>query len=127
MSVSIRSLDRKPWKILALSGRVDAFSDKRVVAGLKNSAPLGVWIALDLSGCEFMSLWALKEVAAWGREQETAGGQFVVLSPRESIRRQLDVFIGPQLTVYSSLQQLEVETFYKIQRGSLVERQTPSS
>ena len=123
MSISIRtsvqsfsSYPEHSWTIVSLAGRVDAFADKRTVAGLKMSAPLGSWIALDLSQCEFLSIWALKEVAGWAIEQQRAQGRLVILSPNEGIRRQLDVFIGQGLVIYQDWATLEIDTFYRLQR-----------
>lgn len=128
MSVSIRTHDQKvgdslssSWRIVTLAGRVDAFADKRTLAGLKMAAPLGSsaapsWTALDLSQCDFLSLWALKEIAQWAQEQTRAGGRFVVLSPNESIRRQLDVFVGQGLVIYPDWATLEIDTFYLLQK-----------
>jgi anti-anti-sigma regulatory factor len=128
MSISIRtsvhsftgnmsSNPEQSWIIVSLAGRVDAFADKRTVAGLKMSAPSpSSWVALDLSKCEFLSIWALKEVAGWAIEQQRANGRLVILSPNESIRRQLDVFIGQGLVIYQDWATLEIDTFYRLQR-----------
>ncbi|MBX2995683.1 MAG: hypothetical protein KF681_12710 [Bdellovibrionaceae bacterium] len=137
MSVSIRTLDQKvgenssySWRIVTLAGRVDAFADKRTVAGLKMAAPLSpqgpegppAWTALDLSQCDFMSIWALKEIAQWAQDQRRAGGRLVVLSPNQAIRRQLDVFVGQGLVIYPDWATLEIDTFYLIQKDQAKRR-----
>ncbi|MFN7729470.1 MAG: hypothetical protein ACK5P7_09975 [Bdellovibrio sp.] len=111
------------WIIVSLAGRVDAFADKRTIAGLKMSVPSpSSWVALDLSKCDFLSIWALKEVARWAIEQQRAQGRLVILSPNESIRRQLDVFIGQDLVIYQDWSKIEIDTFYRLQREAAANR-----
>lgn len=118
MSVSLHVSERNSWRVLSLTGRVDAFSDKRIVSHLRQLAPEGIdQLALDLSSCEFLSLWALMEIGHWARELKEQGRDFAILSPSDGVLKQLNVFVGNRVRVTKNLDDLQVETFYRHERA----------
>jgi anti-anti-sigma regulatory factor len=118
MSVSLHVSERNQWLVLSLSGRVDAFSDKRLAANLRAAGRPSAGVVLDLSRCEFLSLYFQKSLLAWKKELVQTGGDLMLLSPAESIRRQLDIFMGRELRIYDSWDTLEIESFYKQSRSA---------
>lgn len=117
MSISLKLFQQNSWTVLALAGRVDAFSDRRVFASLKMSAADSKRIVLDLNQCDFLSIWILKELVQWSRELESEAKQMVIICIPENISRQIQSFIGiKQFKIYSNFTELEVETFYSDQK-----------
>ena len=120
MSVSLHVSQRHHWQVLTLSGRIDAFSDRRIVAVLRQAVlKPGASIALDLSSCEFLSLYTLKSLLEWNEQISKDGGRFIIFSPAECICRQLDIFLGRQLTVAWAWEALEIEAFYQNMKRSV--------
>lgn len=117
MSISLKLFQQNSWLVLVLAGRVDAFSDRRVLASIKMSAADSKRIALDLNQCDFLSIWILKELVLWSRELESEAKQLVIVCIPENISRQIQSFIGiKQFKIYSNFTELEVETFYSDQK-----------
>lgn len=126
MSVSLHVSERNQWRVLTLSGRVDAFSDKRIVMNLRQSVPRpSCPVVLDLQKCEFLSIWALRSLLSWKEEVTAAGGRLVLMSPPDGLRRQLDVFLGRGLEIFYSWEALEIETFFQSLKGSSAEEPAP--
>lgn len=117
MSVALHVSERNSWRVLTLTGRVDAFSDKRIFSNLRQvAAAASDPLALDLSGCEFLSLWALMEVGNWAQELKAQGRDFAILSPSDGVLKQLNVFVGNRVQVTKNLDDLQVECFFRRSR-----------
>jgi anti-anti-sigma factor len=115
MSVSLHISDRNHWRVLTLAGRVDAFADKRILSNVRQAIPnLKSQVVLDLKACDFLSLFALKSLGDWAQELKIAGGQLLVMGPNESLRRQLDVFLGRSMEIATTWEDLEIQAFYQM-------------
>lgn len=121
MSVSISVSEHNSWKVLRVTGRVDAFCDKRILAHLRQLAAEPSDLVLDLSACEFLSIWALRSLMQWADELKTSEHQLVLLTPADGVLRQLKVFVGNRLPISWDLSNLEVESFYRQRRKAPVE------
>ena len=119
MSVSFHISERKSWQVVSLSGRVDAFSDRRVLKSLRQSLPRPAELVFDLSQCEFLSTWALQQLEIWAAELKIAHKTLVIFCPTDSIRRQLNQSVKVRFPIFYEWDSLEIEAYYRLARAEI--------
>ncbi len=99
---------RPGWVGLKISGRVDAFNDRRIIQAIESSVGANQSIALDLSSCEFLSLQMLKFLSDINRQLGRNGGELGLVRPNHNVRRQIEIFLGTKsFRVYDSINDLQ--------------------
>ena len=118
-NLEIQTTEKGSYCVITLKGRIDAFSDRRLLKALKPiSETTRRWIALDLSQVEFLSLWALKEIHNWSLEMRLEQRRLVLLSVPALILKQIAVFLPPpQFDTYLTFEELELKSFYEAHRS----------
>jgi len=97
------------WTGLKISGRVDAFNDRKLIQALEQKIQNSDRVAIDLSNAEFLSLQVLKYLSQLCRELGQNGGELALLSPTHHVRKQIEIFLGPKVfKVYKSQQDLQI-------------------
>lgn len=100
------------WTGLKISGRVDAFHDRKVIETLEQTIQTSKRVALDLSDAEFLSLQVLRYLSFLNRELGQNGGELALLSPNHHIRKQIEIFLGPKIfKVFRSQEDLQIGYF----------------
>lgn len=98
MITLLSPLELPGWLGLKISGRVDAFHDRKLIQLLEQQNLQNAHrVALDLSEAEFLSLQVLKYISQLNRELGQKGGELALLSPRHNIRRQIEIFLGTKI------------------------------
>ena len=113
MSVSFHISERKSWRVVTLTGRVDAFSDRRVLKSLRQSLPQPAELVFDLSQCEFLSTWALQQLELWAAELKLTQHHLSIFCPTDAIRRQLNQSVKVRFPVFFEWEALEIEAYYR--------------
>lgn len=99
---------RPGWVGLKISGRIDAFNDRKIIQSIETAAGTSRFIALDLSDCEFLSLQMLKFLSEISRQLGRNGGELGLVRPNHNVRRQIEIFLGTKsLRVYDSMNDLQ--------------------
>lgn len=112
MITSLSSFSLPGWTGLKISGRVDAFNDRRVIQMIEASAQNSVRLAIDLSTAEFLSLQTLKYLVELSRELGRKGGELALVRPTHHVRRQIEIFLGTKVfNVYESQEHLQLGYF----------------
>lgn len=98
------------WMEISLKGRVDAFNDRWLMSQMeKYLQPAGRKIVLELSQCEFVSMAFLGVLMDLAQRLESQGGRFVLLTPHQQVKRQIEIFVGNNVfEIYRSFHELEL-------------------
>jgi len=108
MVTLLEAITRPGWVGLKISGRVDAFNDRQIIQSFERSIGSSRFIALDLSGCEFLSLQMLKYLSEINRNLGRNGGELGLVRPNHNVRRQIEIFLGTKnFRVYGSMNDLQ--------------------
>ena len=108
MVTILEAVSRPGWVGLKISGRVDAFNDRRIIQNFEQSMGSSSHVALDLSNCEFLSLLMLKFLSELNRELGRKGGELGLVRPNHNVRRQIEIFLGTKnFRVYDSFDNLQ--------------------
>jgi anti-anti-sigma regulatory factor len=108
MVTLLEAVLRPGWAGLKISGRVDAFNDRRIIQTIESSVGASQSIALDLSNCEFLSLQMLKFLSDINRQLGRNGGELGLVRPTHNVRRQIEIFLGTKsFRVYDSIHDLQ--------------------
>ena len=108
MVTLLEAVLRPGWVGLKISGRVDAFNDRRIIQAIESSVGANQSIALDLSSCEFLSLQMLKFLSDINRQLGRNGGELGLVRPNHNVRRQIEIFLGTNsFRVYDSINDLQ--------------------
>lgn len=95
------------WFGVKVSGRLDAFNDRRIADQLKQMMMGKNQIVLDLEACDFMSLQMLRFISDANKEIRKKGGELALVSLNHNIRRQIEIFLGTRsFTIYQNLRDL---------------------
>lgn len=101
-------MDIPGWTAAALSGRVDAFADRKVIQQLEELIGSSKRVVLDLSKTDFLSFQMMKYLAQLNQNLGRKGGELALLRPNHSILRQIEIFVGLKVfSVYPSLGDLQ--------------------
>lgn len=95
------------WYGVKVSGRLDAFNDRRIADQMKQMIAGKTHIVLDLEACDFMSLQMLKFMGDTNKQIAAIGGELALVNLNHNIRRQIEIFLGTRaFKIYSNLRDL---------------------
>jgi anti-anti-sigma factor len=108
MVTTLKTFELPGWIGLHISGRVDAFNDRKLIQSLCSLISENSRVALDLSQAEFLSLQVLTYLSSQSRNLGRNGGELVLVRPSHNVRRQIEIFLGPRIfRVYESREDLK--------------------
>lgn len=115
MKTGVKLLELSPWKVLYVTGRVDAFNGHQLLKSFHDLKDNGHHqIAVDLSSAEFLSLAMLNYLASLTRELRLLGGELVLVSPSHNVRKQIDIFLGVKsFKIFQSYDELKTGVFFQ--------------
>ena len=93
MTFSLKVSEFSRWKILHLDGRFNAFNERDLLAALEPYREYDR-VGLDLSQTESLNLRILQEIFKWSQKLRSSGGDFVIISPTDSVSRSIEIFLG---------------------------------
>lgn len=112
MVTALSFVEMPGWRGLKLTGRADAFNDRQLIQALEKTMADSNRIAIDLSDAEFLSLQFLRALRFFSQELGKKGGEFVLVRPSHSVRRQIEIFFSPKaFRIFSSQQELQSGQF----------------
>lgn len=113
MTFSLKVSEFSRWKILHLDGRFNAFNERDLLEALVPYRSFDR-VGLDLSQTESLNLRILQEILKWSEDLRAKGGDFVLISPTDSVRRSIEIFLGlHRLQHIQSLSELSLREFYQ--------------
>jgi anti-anti-sigma factor len=109
MKIQINTLELPPWKVISLTGRIDAFNDKRVLQVIHQTlGPESIHFAVDLSQVDFIGFYALQEILKLAVTLKSRAGELCLVGPTVQVRRHLDSFTGHQgVRIFRDLEELQ--------------------
>lgn len=77
--------------VLRVTGEVDLSAAKQFQAAIEEAADGGDRLVIDLSACDFIDSTAIAVMVRAHRELSATGRKLVVCSPRDQVRRVLEI------------------------------------
>lgn len=96
------------WTICHLEGRIDAFCDQFVTDNLKAELTEKKYLAVELSGADFLSLNMIRSLVSLKVQAVEAGGDLILLSPTSGVRRHLEIYANRTgLKTFRNLEEID--------------------
>ena len=78
---------KEKWSIIRLTGRIESATSSEVEMAIKSQLDFGeIFVALDLSGVEYLSSAGIRLIIAAAKRAHALNGEFALISPQGYVK-----------------------------------------